>query len=108
MTVNGWGVWGESQDGMEVADYSTHERGRNHSYQGCGVDRVFIGVDSDSGVGVLMSTPTPTPGPTRPALNESHCAMCSSFVYEHSYGRHLIVGQMKLQTGDSFATWLFL
>ena len=31
--------------------------------QGCGVDRVFIGVDSDSGVGVLMSTPTPTPTP---------------------------------------------
>ena len=31
VTVNGWGVWGERQDGMEVADYSTHERGRNHS-----------------------------------------------------------------------------
>ena len=37
--------------------------GVNH-LQGCGVDRVFIGVDSDSGVGVLMSTPTPTPTPT--------------------------------------------
>ena len=29
--------------------------------QGCGVDRIFIGVDSDSGVGIFMSTPTPTP-----------------------------------------------
>ena len=38
--------------------------------QGCGVDRVFIGVESDSGVGVLMSTPTPTPtpGPTPACL----------------------------------------
>ena len=38
--------------------------------QGCGDDRVFIGVDSDSGVGVLMSTPTPTPtpGPTLACL----------------------------------------
>ena len=26
MTVNGWGVWGERQNGMDVADYSTHER----------------------------------------------------------------------------------
>ena len=40
------------------------------SHQCCGVDRVFIGVDSDSGIGVLMSTPTPTatPGPTPACL----------------------------------------
>ena len=31
--------------------------------QGCGVDRVFIGVDFDSGVGIFMSTPTPAPTP---------------------------------------------
>ena len=38
--------------------------------QGCGVDRVFSRVDSDTEVGVLMSTPTPTPtpGPTPDCL----------------------------------------
>ena len=43
----------------QLADY-THS---TTAVQGCGVDRVFIGVDSDSGVGILISTPTPAPTP---------------------------------------------
>ena len=49
--------------------------------QGCGVDRFFIGVDSDSGVGIFMSSPTP-------ACLE-YFALCCSHV-EHSYARHLL------------------
>ena len=34
-----------------------------YSYQGCGVDSHFNGVDFDSGVGIFSSTPTPTQTP---------------------------------------------
>ena len=64
--------------------------------QGCGVDRVFIGIDSDSGVGIFMSSPTP-------ACLE-YIALCCSHV-EHSYARHLIAGQ-KLQAGGSSVTYV--
>ena len=69
--------------------------------QGCGVDRVFIGVDSDSGVGVLMSTPTPTPtpGPTPACLEWIALCNLQFICIGHSYARHLIVGQVKLQAG---------
>ena len=67
--------------------------------QGCGVDRVFIGVDSDSGVGVLVSTPTPTPGPTRACLEWIALCNVQFLCIGHSYARHLIVGQVKLQAG---------
>ena len=67
--------------------------------QSCGVDRVFIGVDSDSGVGVLMSTPTPTSRPTPACLEWIALCNVQFLCIGHSYARHLIVGQVKLQAG---------
>ena len=88
----------------------THPPGRQNSpllpvtvyqNQGCGVDRVFIWVDSDSGVCVLMSTPTPTPTPGPTPVCLEWIALCNvQFLcigHSHSYARHLIVGQVKLQ-----------
>ena len=63
-----WGICGHLC-GVGVGPIWAGPDGDDVSYigkyqnQGCGVDRVFIGV------GVLMSTPTPTPGPTLACLD---------------------------------------
>ena len=55
--------------------------------------------NSDSGVGVLVSTLTPTPGPTPACLEWIALCNVQFLCIGHSYARHLIVGQVKLQTG---------
>ena len=69
--------------------------------QGCGVDRVFIGVNSDSGVDVLMPTPTPTPTPGPTPVCLEWIALCNVqfLCIGHSYARHLFVGRVKPQAG---------
>ena len=75
-------------------------RCQNHCpIQGCGVDRVFIGVDSGVGVSMSTPTPTPTPGPTPACLEWIALCNVQFLCIAHSYARHFIVGQVKLQAG---------
>ena len=51
-----------------------------------------------------MSTPTPTPGPTPACLEWIALCNVQFLCIGHSYARHLIVGQVKLQADPNVTT----